>query len=47
MGDHREHQPGTVSGCRVCAGIAYEPGWYASLLTFAQAGRQMEAGATT
>jgi hypothetical protein len=36
MSDHREHQPGTVSGCWQCTKVAYEPSWYASLLTFSQ-----------
>jgi len=38
MGDHSNHQAGTMSECRLCAAIAYEPGWYASLVSFA-AGR--------
>ena len=37
MSEHREHQAGTVSGCWHCAKVAYEPGWYASLLTFSAA----------
>jgi hypothetical protein len=39
MGDHREHRdhpPGTVSECRQCAALAYEPGWYASLIIWSQ-----------
>ncbi|MGZ8630405.1 MAG: hypothetical protein ACXWZF_05495 [Actinomycetota bacterium] len=36
MNDHREHQAGTRSDCRQCAKVAYEPGWYATLLGFAQ-----------
>ena len=36
MGDHKEHSVGTVSGCSHCTQIAYEPGWYASLLAFSQ-----------
>ena len=34
MGDHANHQAGTMSECRLCATLAYEPGWYASLLSF-------------
>jgi hypothetical protein len=34
MGDHTNHQAGTMSECRSCAALAYEPGWYASLLSF-------------
>jgi len=34
--EHREHQAGTVSGCWHCTKVAYEPSWYASLLTFSQ-----------
>ena len=33
---HEEHSAGTVSGCWHCTKIAYEPSWYASLLTFSQ-----------
>jgi hypothetical protein len=43
MGDHREHRdhpPGTVSECRQCAALAYEPGWYASLITLVAGGRR-------
>ncbi|MGH2539835.1 MAG: hypothetical protein ACRDGK_04895 [Actinomycetota bacterium] len=36
MSDHREHETGTMSDCRQCATVAYEPGWYATLLSFAQ-----------
>lgn len=38
MGDHKEHSVGTVSGCSHCTQIAYEPGWYASLLAFSRGG---------
>jgi hypothetical protein len=38
MSEHREHEAGTVSECRQCAALAYEPSWYASLTTWAQAG---------
>ena len=37
MSDHREHSAGTVSGCRQCAKIAYEPSLYATLLMFSRA----------
>ena len=40
MGEHREHAAGTVSGCRHCVTVAYEPSWYASLLAFAE-GREV------
>ncbi len=36
MGDHKDHSVGTVSGCSHCTQIAYEPGWYASLLAFSR-----------
>ncbi len=46
MGDHSNHQAGTMSGCRLCAAIAYEPGWYASLVSFASGrdGVRLEGG---
>ena len=34
--DHQTHKAGTVQGCNECAGLAYEPGWYAALLSFSQ-----------
>ena len=36
MNDHGEHEAGMLSECRTCAKVAYEPGWYATLLGFAQ-----------
>jgi len=36
MNEHQEHPSGTVSGCWHCTKIAYEPSWYASLLTFSR-----------
>lgn len=36
MSDHADHQAGTLSGCRHCTKVAYEPSWYASLLAFSQ-----------
>lgn len=38
MSQHRDHQVGTISGCRHCTEAAYEPSWYASLLAFSQTG---------
>jgi hypothetical protein len=32
--DHRKHTAGTVQGCLECAALAYEPSWYAALLSF-------------
>jgi hypothetical protein len=32
--EHQLHRPGTVSGCRDCVTIAYEPSWYAALAAF-------------
>jgi hypothetical protein len=32
--DHTTHRAGTVAGCRDCQRMAYEPGWYASLVAF-------------
>jgi hypothetical protein len=32
--DHATHRAGTVAGCRDCQRMAYEPGWYASLVAF-------------
>jgi len=34
MEHHTTHQPGTVAGCPECHSMAYEPGWYASLVAF-------------
>ncbi len=36
MSEHKEHSAGTVSGCRQCMKLAYEPSWYATLLSFSQ-----------
>jgi hypothetical protein len=36
MNDHRDHRAGSLSECRQCATIAYEPSWYAALVGFAQ-----------
>ncbi|HWC71342.1 MAG TPA: hypothetical protein VG993_09300 [Actinomycetota bacterium] len=47
MGDHREHQPGTRSECRQCTALAYEPGWYASLITWSQGGGATPIGLAT
>ena len=40
MSEHREHKAGTVSGCKDCAALAYEPSWYASLLAFGEDQRE-------
>jgi hypothetical protein len=32
--DHKMHRAGTVAGCPECQRMAYEPGWYASLVAF-------------
>ena len=32
---HQTHRAGTVPGCDECAQLAYEPSWYAALLSFA------------
>ena len=45
MSDHREHSAGTVSGCRQCMKIAYEPSWYATLLSFSQVPDLLRIGA--
>jgi len=34
--NHRHHAAGTDSMCQKCSTLAYEPSWYATLLTFAQ-----------
>lgn len=39
--DHDAHRPGTVPGCKQCLDMAYEPGWYATLLVV-----DAESGAT-
>ena len=44
MSEHQEHQAGTVSGCWPCTKVAYEPGWYASLLAFSQAPSTAQVG---
>ena len=36
MEHHTTHQPGTVAGCPECHSMAYEPGWYALLASFAR-----------
>jgi hypothetical protein len=33
MMEHTDHNPGTVRGCKDCARQAYEPGWYAAMLS--------------
>ena len=38
MTDHSNHKAGTASDCPECGQLAYEPGWYATLLAFAQEG---------
>jgi len=35
---HRSHRQGTVAVCRLCQAVAYEPGWYATLVSFAGIG---------
>lgn len=47
MSSHRDHVPGTESGCWHCTKLAYEPSWYASLLTFAGRERVPEGDAQT
>jgi hypothetical protein len=32
--DHQKHRAGTVQACDQCVEIAYEPAWYAALLSF-------------
>jgi hypothetical protein len=34
--DHHKHREGTVQGCLECTALAYEPSWYASLLSFVE-----------
>jgi hypothetical protein len=34
MEHHKMHRAGTVAGCPECQRMAYEPGWYASLVAF-------------
>ena len=46
MGDHTEHSLGTVSGCSHCTQIAYEPGWYASLLAVSRGSEIVWFGGT-
>ena len=31
---HMSHRPGTDTQCPDCRELAYEPGWYASLVAF-------------
>jgi|GEM_PF-6774528 len=33
---HQTHRQGTVAGCVLCEDVAYEPGWYALLASFAR-----------
>ncbi|MEA2554800.1 MAG: hypothetical protein QOI60_131 [Actinomycetota bacterium] len=33
---HENHRQGTVAGCILCEDVAYEPGWYALLASFAR-----------
>jgi hypothetical protein len=33
---HENHRQGTVTGCVLCEDVAYEPGWYALLASFAR-----------
>ena len=33
---HQTHRQGTVAGCLLCEDVAYEPGWYALLASFAR-----------
>jgi hypothetical protein len=33
--DHTTHRARTVTGCRECDDISYEPSWYATLLAAA------------
>jgi hypothetical protein len=33
---HVNHRQGTVGGCVLCEDVAYEPGWYALLASFAR-----------
>jgi hypothetical protein len=35
---HEYHREGTVAGCILCEDVAYEPGWYALLASFARQG---------
>lgn len=44
MSEHTEHSVGTVSGCWQFMTIAYEPSWYASLLTSSQVRDTMRIG---
>ncbi|MEA2520678.1 MAG: hypothetical protein QOI81_324 [Actinomycetota bacterium] len=33
---HEHHRQGTVAACILCEDVAYEPGWYALLASFAR-----------
>ncbi|MEP7060533.1 MAG: hypothetical protein ABI828_07355 [Actinomycetota bacterium] len=33
---HQNHRQGTVAACILCEDVAYEPGWYALLASFAR-----------
>ncbi len=45
-GRHGDHIAGTVSACRACTSVAYEPSWYASLLIVASALGAEQIGAS-
>jgi hypothetical protein len=36
--DHSTHKPGTMRGCKECSKDAYEPGWYAAMLSITNNG---------
>ena len=46
MNDHRDHDARPVGDCSQCAGAAYEPGWYATLLGFASLREAVRRDAT-
>ena len=35
---HETHRAGTAKGCKECSKLAYEPSWYATLLTHVMSG---------
>ena len=37
---HQFHQQSTVAGCVLCEDVAYEPGWYALLASFARSAQE-------
>ena len=41
---HETHRAGTDKGCKECARLAYEPSWYATLLTHAGDDLLVEVG---